>query len=45
MRWEIWYIPQMLEGPARNLLDDLEEGSINCYLDFYEKFLTNFQST
>ena len=44
-RWAIRYIPQMLEGPARNWLDDLEEGSVNCYLDFHDQFIANFQST
>mgnify|MGYP005979871687 CR=1 FL=1 len=45
LRWEVRYVPQMLEGPARVWLNNLPAGSINCWLDFEEMFVSNFTST
>ena len=39
------YVPQMLEGPARIWLNNLEENNIECWLDFSEAFVSNFAST
>ena len=39
-RWEVWYVPQMLEGPARIWLNNVEENSIECWLDFSEAFVS-----
>ena len=44
-RWAVRYIPQMLEGPARIWLNNLREGSVDCWLDFEEAFVSNFSST
>ena len=35
----------MLEGPARIWLNNLEEDSIDCWLDFSDAFVSNFSST
>ena len=35
----------MLEGPARVWLNNLPPGSINCWIDFEEMFISNFSST
>jgi hypothetical protein len=35
----------MLEGPARIWLNNLQEGSINGWVDFEEQFVSNFTST
>jgi hypothetical protein len=39
------YVPQMLEGPARIWLNNLPAGSINDWMNFEEKFMSNFTST
>ena len=44
-RWAVRYVPQMLEGSARIWLNNLEENSIECWLDFSEAFVSNFAST
>ena len=44
-RWAVRYIPQMLEGPARIWLNNLRAGSVDCWLDFEEAFVSNFTST
>ena len=44
-RWAVRYVPQMLEGPARLWLNNLPEGSVDCWLDFEEAFVNNFTST
>ena len=44
-RWAVRYISQMLEGPARIWLNNLREGSVDCWLDFEEAFVSNFSST
>ena len=44
-RWAVRYVPQMLEGPARIWLNNLRTGSIDCWLDFEEAFISNFTST
>ena len=44
-RWAVRYVPQMLEGPARIWLNNLEENNIECWLDFSEAFVSNFSST
>ena len=44
-RWAVRYVPQMLEGPARIWLNNLEENSIEYWLDFSEAFVSNFSST
>lgn len=44
-RWAVRYVPQMLVGPARIWLNNLPEGSINCWIDFEEAFVSNFTST
>src|SRR4051812_32092271 len=45
LRWEVRYVPQMLEGPARVWLNNLSPGSINNWVDFEEAFVSNFTST
>src|SRR5215216_3096012 len=45
LRWAVRYVPQMLEGPARVWLNNLPAGSIKCWLDFEEMFVSNFTST
>jgi len=45
LRWAVRYVPQMLEGLARVWLNNLPAGSINCWLDFKEMFVSNFTST
>jgi hypothetical protein len=45
LRWAVRYVPQMLEGPARIWLNNLPAGSINCWVDFEEQFVSNFTST
>ena len=45
LRWAVRYVPQMLEGPARVWLNNLPPGSINCWIDFEEMFISNFSST
>jgi hypothetical protein len=45
LRWAVHYVPQMLEGPARIWLNNLQEGSINGWVDFEEQFVSNFTST
>lgn len=44
-RWAVRYIPQMLEGPVRLWLNNLLKNSIDCWLDFFDAFITNFTST
>jgi hypothetical protein len=44
-RWAVRYIPAMLDGPARIWLNNLPEESINCWLEFEEAFVSNFNST
>lgn len=44
-RWAVRYVPQMLVGPDRIWLNNLPEGSINCWIDFEEAFVSNFTST
>ena len=43
-RWAVRYVPQMLEGPARIWLNNLEENNIECWLDFSVAFVSNFAS-
>ena len=44
-RWAVRYVPQMLEGPARIWLNNLPENIIECWIDFYNAFVSNFTST
>ena len=44
-RWAVRYVPQMLEGPARIWLNNLPENNIECWIDFYNAFVSNFTST
>ena len=44
-RWAVRYVPQMLEGLARIWLNNLPENSIECWIDFYDAFVSNFTRT
>jgi hypothetical protein len=43
--WAVRYVPQIVERPARISLNNQPEGSIICWLDFEEQFISNFTST